>query len=267
MNKPPVFPELYTGEKSWDEWYDHFDSIATVCEWDDATKLSWLRVRLSGRAATTFRRLPEETWVNFMQVMKALWERFEPESKRELYMAELQTRMKKRNEDWAVYGEDLKQLADKAYPDLEDAARERFAMNHYLTQLTSPQVAFSVRQAKPKTVDEAVRLTLEMESYLQPQRPGKISSVELEDSHCETETIAAVTHKTNPDDSLRQLLRRIDGIETELKCLRRPSSPESGRDLGVKSTTRRMERQRRPLECWSCGASSHKSRDCQKKDQ
>ena len=82
-------------------------------------------------------------------------------------MAELQTRMKKWNEDWAVYGEDLKQLADKAYPDLEDAARERFAMNQYLTQLTNPQVAFSVRQAKPKTVDEAVHLTLEMESIIQ----------------------------------------------------------------------------------------------------
>ena len=161
----------------------------------------------------------------------------------------------------------LKQLADKAYPDLEDAVRERFAMNQYLTQLTNPQVAFSVRQAKPKTVDEAVRLTLEMESYLQPQRPGKISSVELEDSHCETETIAAVTHKTNTDDSLRQLLRRIDGIEAELKCLRRPSIPESGRDSGVKSTTRRVEQRGRPLECWSCGAIGHKSQDCRKKDQ
>ena len=138
MNKPPVLPELYTAEKSWDEWYDHFDSIATVCEWDDAVKLSWLRVWLSGRAATTLRRLPEETRVNFRHMIKALRKSFEPESKRELYMAELWTQMKKRNEDWAVYGEDLRQLADKAYPDLEDTARERFAMNHYLTQLTNP---------------------------------------------------------------------------------------------------------------------------------
>ena len=84
-----MLPELYTGEKSWDEWHDHFDSIATVCEWDDAAKLSWLRVQLSLRAATTLRRLPEETRVNFRQVIKALRERFEPESKRELYMAEL----------------------------------------------------------------------------------------------------------------------------------------------------------------------------------
>ena len=172
-----------------------------------------------------------------------------------------------RNEDWAVYGEDLKQLADKAYHGFEDAARENFAMNQYLPQFTNPQVAFSVKQAKPKTVDEAVRLTLEMESYLQPQRPENISSVELEDSHCETETIATVTHKTNPDDSLGQLLRRIDGIEAELKCLRPPSSLESGRDSGVKSTSGRMEQQRRSLKCWSCGASSHKSRDCRKKDQ
>ena len=107
--------------------------------------------------------------------MKALQEQFEPESKKELYRAELQTRTKKRNEDWAVFGDDLKLLADRAYSDLPDEARERFALNQYLTQLDNVQVAFGVRQAKPKTVDEAVRLTLEMESYLQPARPNRIT--------------------------------------------------------------------------------------------
>ena len=32
--KPAVLPELYTGDKSWDDWIDHFDSVATVNEWD-----------------------------------------------------------------------------------------------------------------------------------------------------------------------------------------------------------------------------------------
>jgi len=60
-NKPLVLLEILTGEKNWDEWTDHFDSVATVNEWDDETKLKWLRVRLTGRAATAFRRLPETT--------------------------------------------------------------------------------------------------------------------------------------------------------------------------------------------------------------
>ena len=44
-------------------------------------------------------------------------------------------------------------------------ARERLAVNTYLQQLTQPQVAFSVKQRRPVTLDDAVTATLEMESY------------------------------------------------------------------------------------------------------
>ena len=57
--KPPVIPEQFIGEKSWDEWTDHFESVAEVCGWDGANKLKWLRVRVTGRAATVFRCLPD----------------------------------------------------------------------------------------------------------------------------------------------------------------------------------------------------------------
>ena len=33
----------------------------------------------------------------------------------------------------AAFGEDLRQLADKAYPEFPEEARERFALNQYLT--------------------------------------------------------------------------------------------------------------------------------------
>ena len=89
MSKPPVLPEIYTGEKSWDKWIDHFYSVATVCEWDDEAKLKWLQVRLTSKAGTVFRRLPEVTRNNFQEAIEALQKRFEPESKKELYMAEL----------------------------------------------------------------------------------------------------------------------------------------------------------------------------------
>ena len=152
---------------------DHFESIAAVCKCNDEAKLKWLRVRLTGRAGSAFRRLPEETCTDFKERVKVLQEQFEPESKKELYRAELQTRIKKRNEDWAVFGDDLKLLTDRAYPDLPDEAREWFTLNQHLTQLDNAQVVFGVRQAKPKVVDEAVRLTLEMEPYLQPTRPSR----------------------------------------------------------------------------------------------
>ena len=177
MSKPPVLPEIFTGEKNWDEWIDHFERVATLCEWDDAAKLKWMHVRLTGQAGSVFRRLSTEAQGDYKLAKKALRERFEPDSKRELYMASLNTRAKKRGEDWAVFGEDLKLLADKAYPLLLDAAHEQFALNQFLAQLDNPQVAFSIKQAKPTTVDDAVRLTMEMESYIRPAKPFPVSVV------------------------------------------------------------------------------------------
>ena len=54
--------------------------MAEVCGWDDANKLKWLRVRLSGRAGTVFRHLPEATKADYECAKAALKSRFEPET-------------------------------------------------------------------------------------------------------------------------------------------------------------------------------------------
>ena len=68
----PVLSELYTGERSWEEWIDHFESAPDVCGWKAAKKLKWLRVRLRGRAGMTFGRLPEATTKDYKGAKEAL---------------------------------------------------------------------------------------------------------------------------------------------------------------------------------------------------
>ena len=98
-----------------------------------------------------------------MGCIKALQKRFAPESRRELCVAELQTRTKRANEDWASFGDALRTLSDRAYPDLEDKARERLALNQFLSQIENPQpqVGFGVKQKRPNSVEEAVAATIE----------------------------------------------------------------------------------------------------------
>ena len=57
-------------------------------------------------------------------------------------------------------------LVDKTYPSLDDEARQQLALQRYLFQLDNEQVAFSVKQRKPKTIEAAVSITLECESFL-----------------------------------------------------------------------------------------------------
>ena len=53
-----------------------------------------------------------------------------------------------------------------SYTTLTEEAGEQLANNAYLQQLTQPQVAFSVKQKRPTTLDDAVAATLKMESYM-----------------------------------------------------------------------------------------------------
>ena len=138
--------------------------------WDDFQKLKWLQVRLTGRAQKALHRLTETQRASYALTKDALKSRFDPESRQTRFQAEFQTRRKKASEGWADLADDLKSLADKTYPTLQEEARERLSINAYLNQLT-PQLAFSVRQKRPDSLDSAVATTFEMESYLVP--PGQ----------------------------------------------------------------------------------------------
>ena len=76
---------------------EHFERVATVNGWtEDATKLKLLQVRLTGRAATAYKRFAEATKDSYARSKAALKNRFEPDSRKEIYMVELQTRRKRK---------------------------------------------------------------------------------------------------------------------------------------------------------------------------
>ena len=194
VTKPVVLPEPFNGETSWEDWKLHFEDVAAVNEWTDNQKLKWLRVRLTGRAQKAFHHLPEESQATYRGATTALQERFEPKSRKARYHAEFEARRKKRSEGWADFAEDLQSLADKAFSELEPAARECLALQSYLRQLDQPQVAFSVKQRQPKTLDEAVAATLEMESYaVTSPRAGIITTFQEEEKSAQEEESDAAT--------------------------------------------------------------------------
>lgn len=259
VNRPVAIPELFSGEGKahWDDWIDHFERIADVNEWDEAKKKKWLPARLTGRAATVYKRLPAATKADLDLTKEALEERFEPASRKELYRAELQSRKKQRSEDWSTYGEDLSRLAEKAYPTLAAEAQQRLALNQYLTQLDNPQVAFGVKQNGPETVDKAVQLTLELESYLpvrgsSPKQP--IAQIDAQNEE-QQDVAAAITNSSyhqKGDDPVYQILQRLEKLETQLK---------SGKD-GRRSRGPPRNGVRGPIMCHKCGKEGHIARGC-----
>ena len=152
VTRPLVLPDKFSGDGEWSQWICHFENVAAVNSWNEDSKLLWLKVRLTERAQMAFQHLPGDTQADYAAAKAALKERFEPESRKDRYTAEFQSRRKKRTEGWADYSEDLRMLVDKAYPHLEAAARDQMALTHYLSQIDNTQVAFSVKQQKPATL-------------------------------------------------------------------------------------------------------------------
>ena len=114
--KPVTLPETFSGAESasWDQRIIHFTNCVAVNEWDD-NKLAFLKVRLTGRAQSVFQRLPADQTETCSHV-EALKEKFEPTSRKDLYLADLTTRRRRPQESWAEYAEAFRVLSEKAYP-------------------------------------------------------------------------------------------------------------------------------------------------------
>ena len=79
-----ITAEPFSGEQSWEDWIDQFETIAAINGWNDERKLIWLKVRLTGRALLAYKKFPVTACTTFKNAVVALAGRFDPESRRDL---------------------------------------------------------------------------------------------------------------------------------------------------------------------------------------
>ena len=273
--RPVVTPEAYSGDGPFDAWIEHFERAAALNEWSEELRAQWLAVRLIGRAQIALRSLPAETVGSYTALREALRRRFEPESKRDLYAAEFHVRQKQAAEDWATFGEDLKALIDKAFPGMEAAARERLAVDRFLTQLTDPQLAFSVRQKRPETIDEVVTATLEMQAHLSLAKravggdggrtqPSELPIAGTNYRNPSPSENNASRHNSAPSerftDTLQQLVAQMEKLESALTDSRPRRDGPGYRNPGRRPTRRNQRRDSQ--RCYRCRELGHIARNC-----
>ena len=259
--RPVITPDAFAGEpaESWDDWLGHFESVAKVNGWDENTCLLWLEVRLTGKAHNAWRRLSDEAKAQYGTAKAALRKRFEPDSRREVYMAEFHTRKRHPGERWEELADNIRLLADKAFPDLDDKGREQLSLDRYLTLLDKPDVALAVRQRRPKSVDEAVSCTLEIESYMRAftnRSHHPVTSVS-ESTTADTETVGAVKAKQDAIlEMLRTLTTRLDQLE------RKVTFEEQSRGRLEKVEANSDRSYEGPIVCRKCKKEGHFARGC-----
>ena len=157
---------------------------------------------------------------------------------------------------------------DKAYLDLEANAREQLALSHYLSRLHNPQVGFAVKQQRPRKLDEAVRITLEVESYL--VNTPTVGQVEMETGP----TASAIGQDHLPVATVKQttelaLVRAVDQLTQRLERLeettrRRDTAMQSRRyseqTAGEPRKSQSADQRPGTVICRRCGKEGHYAR-------
>ena len=150
----------------------------------------------------------------------------------------------------------MKVLASKAFPKLQDDAKEQLALTQYLGQLDNIQISFGVKQKCPKTLHEAVSATLEFESYLIKPRP---SSSSINNNSSSTEVIAGVQKSQETMmQMLSKMMDRLDKLEAAQSTPphRRPTTP--CQDTRQRST----KTGKKTVVCLKCGNEGHYAKGC-----
>ncbi|CAC5374935.1 unnamed protein product [Mytilus coruscus] len=175
--RPVVMPDVFTGEEEWTDWLFQFESCSSLNDWDDGLKCKFIIVGLKGTA-------------------------------------EIMGRRKKPSETYLEMGNSIRTLARKAYPSLSNNVRDELVKDKFLRGLDKTELALKIRHANPKTLDEAIRMTLEWEAVEKDVKDTNTAS--------ENKILATMTEETGACASIN--LSKTDeliGLMTEMMKLMR----------------------------------------------
>ena len=149
---------------------------------------------------------------------------------------------------------DLRTLARRASPHLID----QIVLTSFVEGLKSPTIRWELRKAKPRTVEEALTLAIELDSFIALERanyPGSASHSNFSVSQIGS----AIPQPDTIDELVRFLRNEVDNIKRSTHHRNQPTN--SRRNDNFQNTQRdRSNSQSQP--CRLCGRSNHLSNEC-----
>ena len=88
----------------------------------------------------------------------------------------LKTRLRSENETLSELAQDVNRLVRLAYPSATVDVREQFSKDYFIDEINDHELECAVLRGKPESVDNALKLALEYESFLIGRRDKHASS-------------------------------------------------------------------------------------------
>ena len=243
-------PASFDGKMPWEAYLAQFELVAEINRWSEAEKATHLAVSLKGAAATVLTNLTVDKRRSYATLTAALSARFGAAHQTELNRMRLKARTRGKEETLAELAEDVERLVRLAYPDATEAMVEVLAKDQFTDALPEEDTRLRIRQNKPATLKDALRIALELESC---QLASKAKTRFVRGTQLEEEPMVRQTTTGDGDSNgtvVQQLLDALKQLGKERRGPRKPLPTKSR--VGSRST----------LVCWECQQQGHLRRHC-----
>ena len=232
-----IRPDNYEGSGDFEAYMSHFEDCAELSGWDDKSKCLVLASCLRGSARSFYMSLPQSEKRDYFLLCRRLASRFSNSKHQNLWLLKFESRRRQRGESIAALADDLRQLAQRAYQDLDIHSQERLALNQLYKQV-SPDMQCRCIDNGCRTITDAVNVIERYEAVL--------------GTHSTFVRALSEESSTNSDTDMRKCLQRIESRLDRLEkvCPRGPPFQNS--------------RHKKPQSpgCFGCKANDHYWRDC-----
>ena len=259
--RPNITPDRYSGKVLWKEYFRHFESCREVNQWSEEQAAKWLAASLQGDAL----RLVGDSGQKhtYGELVKLLQRRFGSARQSENYLVELRHRRQKPKESLLELGQAIHELTVRAYPEIQEEAREKLAKNHFIDAVDSHSVREGINRARPKTLDEAVHAALETENFekveqhrLLDRKPAKFARALNSDTEQRLETLEL---------SLREQAKTLSSVAEMMKSLSGQTTGQGpGKGASSPKTSQPGRHEPGTFKCFKCKEKGHFARECKK---
>lgn len=256
-NRMTIKPEPYDGTEDWEEYISHFEICAELGRWREADKVLALAAALRGPARTFYISLGQIEKRNYAALVQKLGSRFGSTRQQNRWLSRLEMRKRQSGESVAALADDLRQMAQRAYIDLDARAQEVLALNQLYKSVT-PEVKYQCTNQECKTVAEAVEVIERYEAIIGDVTEKRKLNVRLTTEHKGEGSSNNSEKDRDLENTLGGLTRRIAQLET------REAQGSNSKSHGKEWQNRQSRSQypRRDTRCFICDSPAHICRNC-----